>query len=589
MLMKVVIEFMEKELRKALRLRPVSNDCIQYIVNEEWRQTQEELSKLLSEAHAQIEINGQLTVTEETARPFQDFLANRWQRIRKMSPASFLVNPNSAANTCCIGVASWLSDPLGCEALELLIPSLDKNNKPYPVDLSKYILDDAERGFIDVPKCLLNACNDNYNKQLMHTRLIAGDTLVLSENEQYRVINFSKQTSAFYEEMISEKKDKLSKAERELKNSMRYFSMDILAYDNAGKKSLIAHLFTSSDKLVTALSQCPKNEWAHFVSNFDLQDLSLALLQADPDSPCFKHCLQLVLQRNAPNEALLFLLQHLYGEWMEKQTDSYRIYLEEWDVETMSFLCNQDTISSCASQDLTDHGSIAFTPLMRDFYNNINKTHRPYPELICAIKNYAATLEDIARALQTITLHESVWREFAGEFEYDELAMILLEKVPASKYKFIQEFVTALRDDSRYSNDQGYNRAVAYWFDYCYEIWRMMQDNCTTKVPFFRWDLGCEKPYKIAASMLIGKFLASNKTVDDYDKFLDDYLQIVKSENEKKGEGDALKIDPERLKDALKTGTVRKIVNRIKAVVAEEFQSEVKEHSVSFTKAGLGE
>lgn len=155
-----------------------------------------ELLLLLNQPKTNEQLNS------ENIKPFIQYLAKRWHKIRHTDLAYFQA-PKEILNTICILLADRLQDVTKTSRYLLLMPTIKKSdNEISGLDLNEknlavheIILSDDDDYFIDVAATLDFACEDGV---LKHTQLFDGQVKPLTTDEARRVITHSKEARELY-------------------------------------------------------------------------------------------------------------------------------------------------------------------------------------------------------------------------------------------------------------------------------------------------------------------------------------------------------------------------------------------------------
>lgn len=563
-----------------------TDDKIRYLIIEEWKKTEKELSEIIANMEKAIiertekGLEGLMLNKEslEPARPFLEFLHKRWQRIRLDSPASFLIDPNSPANICYSEIGRWLKDSIHCtSSMVFLVPTLRQDVSSFPENGSKDVLSDDETVFIHVPDCLLAPDK----KGQLHYTHPALEEKVLTENEKNRVINFCPETRAYYQSIELGQRQKRFEYGRMLreKKSLRPPLVSkqeggevSYGYSEEGRKLLISHLFKNQEDLIVALQGYSPAEHEAFLANFDFNDLCIILGIEAGDH--FKQNLHYFLYSQKGYEEkdkqaiFLFILKYFYQLWLNQQSAKEKVF-EEWDVIVMNRLREDEADRKILAGESQEDGSFRiFSPLMNDFYSNIQEDNCSELKASKKVQEEINKIHNLVQALQSISFIDMVWQEFANKFSCNQLNVIMLGLTKPSPSEFTSAFSKALADDSLFTADPNYNRRLIYWFNYLYESWRASQGKCTTF--FWGFEMGYEKQVKIEASRFIGHFLAMNAGIEEFDHCLDTYIRDLEKENQTRV-GETKLSDPQQVRGALQNGMIRYIIARMKEVLSPDF------------------
>jgi hypothetical protein len=589
MLLRILVNLIQRDIEQAIKhqAKRLIEGSLVYLIHEDARRSLNEINSILKSLKDQVEQNPSLEVTVETSKPLSDFLAKRWERI-KSGPAAYTVFPSSSTNIWCAKIADWVSDELHCSMLALIMPGLvapvmNAARKQSARDFSRHVLNDNNDGYIDVFVCLKTAFEDDYNPQLKHTSLSGGKFKPLSLSEAYRVINYCNESRRVYH-LIEKKKEmpcEIGCALNIIRAGVKY--PFILSYQQEGNKRLLANLFKTKESLFEALIQYPREEWSAFLSNFDLNDLSRVLLQTDPSDSHFKEKLQAILREDKHyadetlmQEAMLATLIHLYSGWLSTIKNEVDKCLEELDISIIRELLmkkasqhDELTINSDANGELSSNDCMTSTPLTLTFYTNLQRAIPQRRELVFILKSNVTDAEMLIHALSLMTAKEDIYKNFLNLFSYEELSKIWLGKIPSHKQDFLSHFNYLLADNSLCSDDTEHNRKLSYALHNYYASWRVLQDDRTVRVPFIGWKLGCHKDNKLEACRFNEKFLMSRKSIDEYDKYMQSYMEKIATNNEN---GQTKRFDMSSLTDALSNGTMQTMTARMKQIMSPDFR-----------------
>ncbi|MDR3491318.1 MAG: hypothetical protein P4M12_04640 [Gammaproteobacteria bacterium] len=162
----------------------------------------------LRELQYLISQSSHLEATPENLKGFKDFLANRWEYVRK-TDLSYPHRMNINTNIICWLLANDIASVLSSTPYNLLMPSMQHPinevtlNDWNDLQLHEFILNDDETRFIEVADCIQYAEDDGILKYtslfpaLEQPGLESGIKL-LSETEKHRVIFHSPEATAYY-------------------------------------------------------------------------------------------------------------------------------------------------------------------------------------------------------------------------------------------------------------------------------------------------------------------------------------------------------------------------------------------------------
>ena len=144
--------------------------------------------------------NADVEINSENAKPFIDYLANRWDNI-KGTNAIYSINFKTDINKLCIRLAKELGQLIGVDAIKLLMPTLkvtydDAYNKRL-IDMApqEYILTDDNTDIVNVFKSLESMEAD---EKLYTTQNHPNPKRLLTDAERERVVNHSILANDFY-------------------------------------------------------------------------------------------------------------------------------------------------------------------------------------------------------------------------------------------------------------------------------------------------------------------------------------------------------------------------------------------------------
>jgi len=147
------------------------------------------------------------TLSRQVLQPFQDFLANRWERIQS-TDACYPHAPDDPLNQTCL----WLARELGKftspdqGSHQLLMPGIDPSSytddELHEQPLHRFILTDDNRSWISVWDCLDSATGDGI---LKHTSCLdaSAKPKALSAAEQERFLQHSPEGARYYQAIMN--------------------------------------------------------------------------------------------------------------------------------------------------------------------------------------------------------------------------------------------------------------------------------------------------------------------------------------------------------------------------------------------------
>ncbi|EKD70362.1 MAG: hypothetical protein ACD_46C00552G0001 [uncultured bacterium] len=217
----------------------------------------------------------------ETLKPFMDFLATRWNRI-KNTDAIYNINPHSYANRLCKCLSDKLEIKTNINALKLLMPTLKEFNDLSLLRLNEWVLtDDNDYGIIVADS--INNLEDNQEEKgkLKMTCQVNGFKRKLSNTEQERITKHSEVAENYYKLKSDPNSTStiISRAKKGLRIALDQQPEYIVraTYGESGlqllKKSVLNNIdkcFKDRQQFLTFLrKQFDKNKWISFIDSCD--------------------------------------------------------------------------------------------------------------------------------------------------------------------------------------------------------------------------------------------------------------------------------------------------------------------------------